>query len=466
MNENLDLYRLINEKFKFMRFLDTARWKDDVNNYYTINMADKNVSGEQLLLTHFLGYITNRQTPFKRVFEQLDYIFSQLVQDYMGYRLSVEDLLAPDGDKSYFLKRKETKKKKSESEDEEEKTSYSFASKPGSDPEQSAMKEITKKLLEGKERFYAVSRNYSTDYVAIRLTLDILDEKYHRSLFEFMKKVIQDDWNNGLERLLYALWVLGYMDVGRWSVKDIQDGSFVKGTESEYSKILDNKKKALQLLETSKDIKVIAENPCLACFESRCKESERFNAKRVTCFLRDLLMYHPCVDKFCEDDVFKSHLEMLKTQMPEVLELPGDTWNNNSVFHQCLALKYENKRDGDKPNYAVRCTYEELIEKLGEDEVGCYPEQFDCTFNFVQRMCDSVAMKNCDYCPISRRRMEDNGNLCSIPVELCLQTKPDGDPSIEDKYCPFLLLAAGYKAKCKDVKHVCPKWIQEHTKQP
>ena len=99
-NQNQDL-KIINEKFKFMGFLDHARWcdsseKKDVSNYYSINMANRDASGEELLLTHFLGYITNRQTPFERIFEQLDYIFSQLVHDFKFTKRSVNELFSPD----------------------------------------------------------------------------------------------------------------------------------------------------------------------------------------------------------------------------------------------------------------------------------------------------------------------------------------------------------------------------------
>ena len=209
---------VINEKFKFMGFLDHARWSDfdnnkynnDVLNYYSINMANKNASGEEILLTHFLGYITNRQTPFERIFEQLDYIFSQLVHDFMFTKRSVNDLLAPEGDKqvSFFTQM-------------ENKNGYAFLSHK-QHYEESTKKDVTKRLQGKDEFFYATSRFYPTDYIAIRLTLDILsDEKYNRSFFGFIRNVIKDDWNHGLERLLYALWILGYKDVGQWKEDEI-----------------------------------------------------------------------------------------------------------------------------------------------------------------------------------------------------------------------------------------------------
>ena len=65
----------------FIRFLDEARWKG--SNYDTPYYADEErMSSEQKLLTHFLGYITNRQISYKLVFDKLDFIFSQLVEDF------------------------------------------------------------------------------------------------------------------------------------------------------------------------------------------------------------------------------------------------------------------------------------------------------------------------------------------------------------------------------------------------
>ena len=59
-NQNHDL-DIINEKFKFMGFLDNARWCDsnndknnsDILNYYSINMADKSASGGRNLTDTF-----------------------------------------------------------------------------------------------------------------------------------------------------------------------------------------------------------------------------------------------------------------------------------------------------------------------------------------------------------------------------------------------------------------------------
>lgn len=442
-NQNHDL-DIINEKFKFMGFLDHARWCDsnndknnsDILNYYSINMADKSASGEEILLTHFLGYITNRQTPFERIFEQLDYIFSQLVHDFKFTKRSVNELLSPNENKkvSYFTQM-------------EDKTGYAFVSHK--QPfEKSSKKEITKRLQGEKGIFYATSRFYPTDYIAIRLTLDILsDEKYNRSFFVFIKKVIGDDWEHGLERLLYALWILGYKDVGQWKEDEICS---LKKEKNDYKSILDRKRKDINDLEENG----LESEAYLKVFNRGSKANNRYKAKRVTCYVRDLLMYRPCTEAF-KEEIEKSGrglFDKLKDQMPDVFELPGDTWNNNDIFNKCLSLGNGNTKDA--PNILVRKTYEELCNELGgKENVGCFPEQFDCTFDFVPRMCDSVAQKNCYLCPINHDNMEKHQNHFVINEELCHRE--------EKKYCPFLLFAVGYKVECGKMKNCCPNWLKE-----
>ena len=177
------------------------------------------------------------------------------------------------------------------------------------------------------------------------------------------------------------------------------------------------------------------------------KKSNRFKAKRAICYLRDLLKYKQCSSIFCEkigEDAFKR----LEDQIPNFLELPGDVWNNNGVFQNCL---HNSKRKTGKPNYLIRKVYDELYDKLGE--VGCCPEQFDCTFNFVPRMCDVSGRANCLFCPLDSKNIEKNSNHVKIPEEFCHHD--------ESKFCPFLLFAVGYKVKCEKMKNCCPNWLDK-----
>ena len=414
----------MNEKFKFMSFLDCARWRSK-NNYYAINMANKNASGEQVLLTHFLGYITNRQTPFKIIFERLDYIFSQLVRDFF-YGASVDELLSPNKpETSFFVK--------GDGED-------LFFISHAQNYEDSQLPEITKKLQENnKGVFYASSRFYPTDYAAIYFTLDMLEKKFNRSFFSFIKWAIGNNpEKEGLERLLYAFWVLGYRGVGQWDVEKIK--SDIAITE-DYQRILKEKTEILEEFSYNGfDSKYYKKE-----FARGHKKSNRFKSKRAICYLRDLFKYPLCADILSKKLGEKS-FNLLKSQIPDVLEFPGDVWNNNRVFQKCLNI-VDSKRKTDSPNYLIRKLYDELCDKIGKEKVGCYPEQFDCSFNFVPRMCDVSGQANCQFCPIEPKYLEKNSNHIHIPDEFCHHNK--------DKFCPFLLFAVGYKVKCKDIEK-CP----------
>lgn len=76
-----------------------------------------------------------------------------------------------------------------------------------------------------------------------------------------------------------------------------------------------------------------------------------------------------------------------------------------------------------------------------------YPEQLDCTFDFIPRMSEKQNETNCDRCPM-KLNSEKSGITNRIPEEFC---SPD-----ETKFCPFLLFACGYETPCCDVKDFCP----------
>ena len=298
MSQDQDTLKYFNEKMKFMRFLDHARWcNHSFLNYELPNMADKKAPSEQVLLTHFLGYITNRQTPFQTVFEQLDYIFSQMVHNFAKGE-SVDDLLNPCKDKSFFVQK-------------EGKDTYTFVSHEAKS-EDSSCPEITKGLMRKPgDRIYAVSRFYPNDYIAIRCVMEILDEGIHghpfnRGLIDFIKWAIGDKpAENGLERLLYALWLLGYQGIGSWAAtkpdKEKHDGKTSKGYLSDFFgesesdsfnlfRELKNKKKEYleDMGKNGLNDAFYKKNFARAEKSEDIKDNERFSAKRVICFVRDM----------------------------------------------------------------------------------------------------------------------------------------------------------------------------------
>ena len=415
-------------------------------------MANKNAPGEELLLTHFLGYITNRQTPFERVFEQLDYIFSQIVHDFMKEEKNVEDLLPLDiieNNLSYFSKKP---RKASKKESENDTDSYAFVSHE-QDSQESVIPSVTEKIKGNDSVFYATSRFYTPDFIAIRLTLDILsDKKYNRSFFSFVEWALGNNpEENKLERLLYALWVLGYRKVGQWIIEDnhFKPKRSENKKQKEYADILIEKKAVLEDFDKNGlNSKYYKKE-----FIRGSRYNNRYKAKRVTCYVRDLLMYCPCVDILKVRFGDKTHEELIE-QMADVLELPGDTWNNNDVLNKCLRLQSENENVNDTPNIIVRKVYDMLCEKLGgKEKVGCFPEQFDCTFDFAPRMCNSVAQKNCCFCPIEPKNIEKHRNHIIINEKFCHKE--------EERFCSFLLFAVGYKVECGKMKDYCPNWLTE-----
>ena len=89
---------------------------------------------------------------------------------------------------------------------------------------------------------------------------------------------------------------------------------------------------------------------------------------------------------------------------------------------------YENV-DNKKLSVILREYFDSQKNKQG------YPEQFDITFDFVPKMCDSA---NCDICPIGR--LSDEKNKGQDFENTCVKNK--------DMYCPVALVGCGYKKMC------------------
>ena len=150
-----------------------------------------------------MGYITDRQTPFKLIFERLDFIFSQLVDDYVKGESPQTLLVDEDNKDCYFGKKAEGK--------------YAFRERIKKDYKISQYPDVLDQLPKD-ERLCVASRFYPTDYIAILCTLEILSG-YNRNIIDYIKRAIgkaakKDD---KLKCVLYALWLLGYADTVTWS---------------------------------------------------------------------------------------------------------------------------------------------------------------------------------------------------------------------------------------------------------
>jgi hypothetical protein len=111
------------------------------------------------------------------------------------------------------------------------------------------------------------------------------------------------------------------------------------------------------------------------------------------------------------------------------IELPGDVWNNSSVFRNNLFAEVIDMdripKTWGMPDI-IRDIYEQLQGTEGIENF--YPEQFDVTFDFIPRMCNK---KLCEVCLFGKNGVE----------HICIPT--------EDKYCPVVLFSCGYIARCQ-----------------
>jgi len=116
------------------------------------------------------------------------------------------------------------------------------------------------------------------------------------------------------------------------------------------------------------------------------------------------------------------------------LELPGDVWNEQFFKHlvQPLAARAGIEIVGNSALVARRIY--DVVRRL-EPGTAFYPEQFDVSFDFARRMCDTMA---CWCCPFWRRRPPFSIN----PIELC--RREQGQP------CALLLITSGYLAEPDD----------------
>ena len=391
----------------FIRFLDEARWTirhdEKVSESYDIpNYANRNMSAEQKLLTHFLGYITNRQISYKFVFAKLDFIFSQMVSDFDTH--PAYDLLLDPG--KYFDHEGDGKNKKG-----------GFKACRLMDDQAQYWED---KRLRG-EQITASSRFFPTDFVGIFCALEVLAHFTGKSFAAYIRKCLAlAAPEREMEYLLYGLWLLGYSDIGQWKTEDLDP-------------------KAIQ------DRCLVRKYAAIGSFfdgggipESFRKEL--YKNKRLTCFVRDLLKCEHFRSLFSEI-VSPQTMDHLQDQR-HLLELPGDVWNNNSSFRECFLQKVNiDTSPKEHFNKVVRDIYEKAWDELSVDKNSYYPEQLDTTFDFVPRMCEQNGQTNCRYCPLKR---EDG----KIAEEFCVAEH-------DDKFCPFLLYACGYKVPCREMRN-CP----------
>ena len=69
------------DKFEIMHFLDSARWTQNNAGGASFN-RDVDLDDEQIILTHWLLYVTERQMSFEQIWEKGGIVFAEIVKAY------------------------------------------------------------------------------------------------------------------------------------------------------------------------------------------------------------------------------------------------------------------------------------------------------------------------------------------------------------------------------------------------
>ena len=102
--------KMIKNIFKITDFFDKARWEIQ-DNYTLINYFSNDLTYDEKILTHWICYISDRQTPFRRIWDVGGFVYSNLVHE-----IKVKKdfgLLNPQNKaKSFIIPKKQEEKKK------------------------------------------------------------------------------------------------------------------------------------------------------------------------------------------------------------------------------------------------------------------------------------------------------------------------------------------------------------------
>lgn len=386
---------MLKKIFKIISFYDEVRWSSTTN-YNLINFYKKTLDDDEKLLTHWLCYISDRQMAFERVWEVGGFVFSELVNQFKDK--GDLELLNPNNPNSFIEKNGND--------------GYTF---------KSITKAKSNSILKQSYNYKATDlvkftpRYYPSDYFSILYTFDILQE-YDYSLTKYIVEQLNkhQEKDDTIKRVLFSLYLLTYFEIGQPKKADIED------FKSNFKKAKNRTRKVKDILNKE--------------FEDKYKSFKRntiFNQKRAICSLRDFFK-SPEFRIYFENSlklegVDTSQLFTIKSF--QQFELPGDVWNNNSKFRNCILENTEYENSTKSLNKILR----DYFDKNKDDLTNCYPEQFDITFDFVPRMCES---NNCDICPIGIVK----GNKKSNFEKTCINDIK--------KYCTVALSNCNYRVDC------------------
>jgi hypothetical protein len=362
--------------------LDEARWRSQPD-LTLVNLCEDALSSGEKLLAHWLAYITDRQTPFRRVWEVGGYVLSHLVHAYVSAPATnvrdVFDDYLRNADGRFLL--------------------------------DCQLEEHNRRLErygvhEGPVQF--ASRYMPEDAALIFRTLAVLDSVAGRSMGRFVGQTVEPGlaFDDAILSVARGLDQLTYCVGGALSTSGLE-----KRLEKEVVRA-----PRFQLEEGHK--------------------MPHFSRKRLWAALRDYLK-HPELNTYFVNALKEANVpgaDRWARSNPElvaalhVLELPGDVWNNAETFRTGLFSPY---LAGERKSWGMPRTIREIYDRLAaEDEIRFYPEQLDVTFDFVPRMCEQ---QMCGACPfgagIEHMCSDDTDLWCPVVLGCCGYTvtcEPDG----------------------------------------
>ena len=426
---------MMKELFEIVSEFDKARFSQKISETL-VNYPDeiKDVMTEdEKLLTHYLCYVTDRGAKYQRIWDVGGYIFSQIAHEFCSKKTSSIDLLDINSANSYFRKASIVDKAEEYSTDgtsDKDNEKYCFVSKY--EGNNRAKKYFYNQNGRPNKRIIFQSRFYPQDYMSILITLKILEEKYNRSFKEMIVKILNNSYiktEDLLSKIVYSLSIITYKDLGttkgenKISVVELQREGFINERIT---------KKRNQIESDLTD---------QTRFDDFLK-TKIFKQKRTWCSVRDYLKFEEYKNI---EFTGKETLYDLIGKSLKGLQLPGDVWNNNEVFRNCCFGEIKSKQSLNKLLKAV-------IEQNEELKVY-YPEQFDITFGFVQRMCSQNKCSECVLGVVNKNKDTDVNKVEKICVEN------------DKKYCSIIFSHAGYLVNCAPDKCKIREMLNKNKKQ-
>jgi len=336
--------------------------------------------------------------PFQRIWDIGGFVFSELIYELKKQKSL--NLLNPNDENSFVTK-----------EDER----YAFISNSIAN-NNTILIQYGDVFENGRVKFK--SRFFPSDYMAILYTFVFLED-YNFSFSKFIKEVYftHKDKPDLIKRILFSLYLLTYYEIGQPKSSDLSD------FDANIKKAAERKKRINDIFNDQDRFK--------AEYETFLRDKV-FKQKRAWCSLRDFLK-SPKFKQYFNDSLQDEGLTddfkiLFSTESLNQLELPGDVWNNNSKFRNCILKDTAYEKSNESLNKILR----EYFNENYQDIIG-YPEQFDITFDFVPRMCE---LDNCHLCPIYKIDNKENDFN-----KICLRN--------EEFYCPVVLIGCNYKNHCK-----------------